>query len=134
MDVENLESTNAVDADLLKDQVQNFKDLTQSSEKLDEILEYKRQYEDPTADEKIKKMIDCPHEIIFTINARVLAQNEKGELIDTREISVKNYHIPVPIDKDYKNYMSIFFKYLEDKMIDAIDYSNTNSQDKKEEN
>lgn len=126
MDIEN-------NTDLLKDQIKNFKELTQSSEKIDEILEYKRQFENPTADEKIEKLIDCPHEIIFTINAKVLAQNEKGELIDTREICVKNYHIPVPIDKDYKNYMAIFFKYLEDKMIDAVDYSNKNSQDKKED-
>ena len=120
--------------DTLQKQIENFKEFTQSSEKIDEVLEYKRQFEDPTSHEKIEKLIDCPHEIIFTINAKVLAQNEKGELIDTREICIKNYHIPVPIDKDYKNYMSIFFKYLEDKMIDAIDYSNTNSQDKKEEN
>lgn len=126
MDIEN-------NTDLIKDQIENFKELTQSSEKIDEILEYKRQFENPTADEKIEKLIDCPHEIIFTINAKVLAQNEKGELIDTREISVKNYHIPVPIDKDYKNYMAIFFKYLEDKIIDAVDYSNKNSQDKKED-
>jgi hypothetical protein len=120
------------DTNILKDQVENFKELTQSSQKIDEILEYKRQFEDPTADEKIEKLIDCPHEIIFTINAKVLAQNEKGELIDTREICIKNYHIPVPIDKDYKNYMGIFFKYLEDQIIDAVDYSNQNSQDKKE--
>lgn len=126
MDIEN-------NTDLIKDQIENFKELTQSSEKIDEILEYKRQFENPTADEKIEKLIDCPHEIIFTINAKVLAQNEKGELIDTREICVKNYHIPVPIDKDYKNYMAIFFKYLEDKIIDAVDYSNKNSQDKKED-
>lgn len=126
MDIEN-------NTDLIKDQIENFKELTQSSEKIDEILEYKRQFENPTADEKIEKLIDCPHEIIFTINAKVLAQNEKGELIDTREISVKNYHIPVPIDKDYKNYMAIFFKYLEDRMVDAVDYSNKNSQDKKED-
>ena len=80
--------------------------------------------------EKNKKLTNSIHEIVFTITAKVMEENLKGEIVGEKEISVKNYHIPVPIDKDYKNYMSTFFKYLEDKIIDGIDHANENSKEK----
>lgn len=101
-------------------------------ENIKQILEFKSEYD--YIEQPLEKLIDCPHEIVFSITANVLSQNEKGELIDTKEILEQNYHIPVPIDKDYQNYMAVFFKYLEDKMIDAINHSNINSKEKKEEN
>lgn len=95
---------------------------------IDEIIEAKRQ-EDPTIDENPIKLIDTAHEIIFTVTAHALSQNEKGELIDSKEISVRNYHIPVPIDKDYKHYMHVFFSYLEEKIVSAIHEANKKSND-----
>jgi len=81
-------------------------------------------------DEKSKKLISCPHEIIFTISASVLAENLKGEITEEKEISIKTFHIPVPIDKDYKHYMATFFKYLEDKLIEGVDHSNENAKER----
>ena len=80
--------------------------------------------------ERPGKLIQCTHEIVFTVTARVLEENLKGEIIGEKEVSIKTYHIPVPIDKDYNNYMSTFFKYLEDKMIETIDHSNDTSKEK----
>jgi hypothetical protein len=80
--------------------------------------------------ERPGKLIQCTHEIVFTVTARVLEENLKGEIIGEKEVCIKTYHIPVPIDKDYNNYMSTFFKYLEDKMIETIDHSNDTSKEK----
>jgi hypothetical protein len=60
------------------------------------------------------KIIACPHEIVFTITAKVLEENQKGELISNKEIYTKNYHIPVPIDQDYNMFMETFFRFLEE--------------------
>ena len=100
---------------------QNIKQLQNiTKEDIDKIIEQKNNISNPTKDDRIDKLIDCAHEIVFSINAHVLAQNEKGELTGTKEICVKNYHIPVPIDKDYNSYMKTFFDYLEKKIIDAL--------------
>lgn len=80
--------------------------------------------------ERPGKLIQCTHEIVFTVTARVLEENLKGEIVGEKEVSIKTYHIPVPIDKDYNNYMATFFKYLEDKMIETIDHSNETSKEK----
>jgi hypothetical protein len=60
-----------------------------------------------------QKLLDCPHEIIFSVNATVMSQNEKGEHVGTKQICTKNYHIPVPIGKDYDTFMQIFFNHIE---------------------
>ena len=59
-----------------------------------------------------KKLIECPHEIIFKVTANVLEENKDGQLVSSKEICTKDYHIPVPADKDYKEYMNIFFEFL----------------------
>lgn len=119
--------------ELLKEQIEKLKTFIDSNnDGLEKIIEYKQKYEDPTSDEEIKKLIDCPHEIIFTITAHTLAQNEKGEIVGSKNICVKNYHIPVPIDKDHHNYMTVFFDYLEKKIIDSVDNANQTAKDKEE--
>lgn len=90
-----------------------------SQERINEI-------DDPT---KAKKLIACPHEIVFTITARVMEENMKGEVVGDKDISIRHYHIPVPIDKDYKVYVATFFKYIESKMLDGINHANENSQE-----
>jgi len=87
-----------------------------SVEELKEILDMKNDYEF----EDKKKLIQCSHEIVFSINASVLMENEKGELTGTREICTKNYHIPVPIDKDYEIFMKTFFDYIENCLKHGI--------------
>jgi hypothetical protein len=59
------------------------------------------------------KLTKSPHEIIFDISASVFEENIKGELVGTKEICNKKFHIPVPIDKEYELFMHTFFKHLE---------------------
>jgi len=85
---------------------------------IDQLLELvKEQYAGyPLANEinqEYEKLIDCRHEIIITVNARVVEQDESGNPIGTKEICKQNYHIPVPAKKDYHVYMSGFFTKLQ---------------------
>lgn len=68
---------------------------------------------------KATKLIDCPHEIIFKITANVLEQNEQGELVSSKEICTKNYHVPVPMSENYKEYMSTFFEFIENGLVSS---------------
>lgn len=77
------------------------------------------------------KLLKCTHEIIFTVTAKVMEENTKGEIVGDKEICIKNYHIPVPIDKQYKDYMETFFDYLENKIIEGIDHSNQTAKEEK---
>lgn len=98
-------------------------------EDIDSVISHKQIFDDPTRDEELKKLINSPHEIVFTVNAHVLTENEKGEITGSREISIKNYHIPVPVDKDYKHYMSVFFEYLENSILSSINKANETAKD-----
>lgn len=70
-----------------------------------------------------KKLIACRHEIIFNINARVMEEDELGNPVATTAICTKNYHIPVPADKDYNIYMEAFFKHLESCLSQSAKHS-----------
>lgn len=70
------------------------------------------------------KLLDCRHEIVIALTARVLEQNDTGEHIGTKEICKQNYHIPVPAFKDYHAYMKGFFDKLE-KCITTSDQETT---------
>ena len=59
------------------------------------------------------KLTNSPHEIVFDITASVFEENLKGELIGTKEICTKKFHIPVPIDKEYELFMKTFFTHIE---------------------
>lgn len=59
------------------------------------------------------KLTNSPHEIVFDITASVFEENLKGELIGTKEICTKKFHIPVPVDKEYQLFMTTFFTHLE---------------------
>jgi len=75
--------------------------------------------------ESTEKLISCRHEIIFDITANVLEENDLGEPVGTKEICVKKYHIPVPSNKDYNEYMQVFFSYLEKNITNAAINANT---------
>jgi phosphatidylethanolamine-binding protein (PEBP) family uncharacterized protein len=78
-----------------------------------------------------KKLISCPHEIIFDIKATVMEENEKGEVVGCKEICRKDYHIPVPPKKDYNLYMESFFEYLEKCITSSIKHSEEKVEDVK---
>ena len=62
------------------------------------------------------KLIDCRHEIVIQVVAKVLEEDETGMTIGAKEICQKNYHIPVPANRDYNEYMKGFFNFLENCM------------------
>jgi len=65
------------------------------------------------------KATNNPYEIVFDVTAKVLQENEKGEVVSTKEIMTKNFFIPVPIDKDYNEFMGSFFSYIEKHILEA---------------
>jgi hypothetical protein len=86
------------------------------------------EFDDPNTP---KKLIECAHEIIFNITAHVMTEDEKGEVTSSVEICTKNYHIPVPFNKDYKSYMSVFFDHLENSIINTISDTNDKAEETK---
>lgn len=60
-----------------------------------------------------QKLIDCRHEIVMSLTAFVYQQDDEGKDIAAAEICKKNFHIPVPANQDYHEYMRGFFSFLE---------------------
>lgn len=67
----------------------------------------------------LKKLTDAPHEIIFDVTATVMEENNKGEIIGTKEISTQRYHIPVPINQNYEVFMKTFFHHIHECLNDT---------------
>ncbi len=105
-----------------------FSQLTADNPNL--LLDYlESQYlNDVPAIERPDKLIICPHEIVFTVIANVLEENEKGELIGSKEICQKNYHIPVPPKHDYNTYMQAFFSHLEECIKSSAKHATKKSE------
>jgi hypothetical protein len=101
----------------LVDYIQNLSD-----NELKSIIDFKNETQ---PEKEIDKVFHSAHEIIFNVTATVMIQNEKQEITGAREICNKLYHIPVPIDKNYKEYMDVFFAYLEEKIVDSASHTNS---------
>lgn len=71
-----------------------------------------------------QKLFDCRHEIVFSIVANVIEQDDAGQAVASRHICRKNYHIPVPATKDYNEYMGAFFEFLEQALADSAKKAN----------
>jgi hypothetical protein len=67
------------------------------------------------------KLIDCRHEILIQVSAHVIEQDVTGSTVGTKEICQKNYHIPVPENKDHHMYMQGFFNFLEGCMSQSLE-------------
>lgn len=63
-----------------------------------------------------RKLIDCPHEIIFSVESNIMEQNEKRENVGSKLIHKRNFHMPVPPGEDPEEYMSIFLKHFENSL------------------
>lgn len=57
-----------------------------------------------------------PHEIRVSMVIEISSVNGKGYLEELKELVKKNYHIPVPPDKDYMEYAEKFIKNFESKL------------------
>ena len=79
-----------------------------------------------------KKLLDCRHEIVFTLIANVIEQNDEGQAVASKHICKKNYHIPVPATKDYNTYMTAFFDFLEKCIANSAQQANPIQEDNNE--
>ena len=70
-------------------------------------------------DSSPKKLIDCPHEIIATLDISVMEQNSQGENIFSKESHIRHYHIPVPPKHDYNVYANAFIKKFEQALANS---------------
>lgn len=57
-----------------------------------------------------------PHEIRVSLSVEISSIDEKGYLDEVKELIKKNYHIPVPPEKDYMEYAEKFISNFEDKL------------------
>ncbi len=72
-------------------------------------------------DSDVAKLIDCRHEILIKVTAHVIEQDVSGTTVGTKEICQKNYHIPVPENKDHNVYLAGFFDFLEGCMSQSAE-------------
>lgn len=77
-----------------------------------------------------QKKIQCTHEIVFNITARVMSQDEEGRDTECKEILTKNYHIPVKEKTEYAEFMDAFFKYLEQCLSETAKHAYNNTPTK----
>lgn len=70
------------------------------------------------------KLIECRHEIIINVTANVMEEDDEGLTVGSKEICKKNYHIPVPSNKDYNDYLKGFFDFMEECMKSSAEHAN----------
>lgn len=108
-----------------------------SDKELEELHEYINKIGNNSIDNSLRdqlsqedqKLISCRHEIVITVIANVLEENDEGEKIGSKSICRKNYHIPVPANKDYNEYMVAFFDYLEKSMTSSLNEADKNTKE-----
>lgn len=130
---QNIENLTDEESEKYKKQLaEYFSQLTADNPDL--LLEYLQdQYtKDIPSLDRPNKLLICPHEIVITVIANVLEEDEKGELIGSKEICQKNYHIPVPPKHDYNTYMNSFFSHLESCISSSAKNATSQSELKNE--
>lgn len=95
-----------------------IKELLSDEEKRNSLFQYNE------LDTSPKKLIDCPHEIIFSVEANIMEQNDKHENISSKLIHKRNFHMPVPPEKEPEEYMEGFLKHFENCLLNTIKETN----------
>lgn len=129
--------TNPMDFDNLSDEQINeykqkiidaFRDVDANNpEELLKYLQANYGNEIPHLD-RPEKLTICPHEIVFSVMASVMEENEKGETIGCKEVCQKNYHIPIPPQNDYNIYMEAFFEHISECIQQSSKYATKASE------
>ena len=94
------------------------KEILEDPEKRKEFLQYEE------LDTAPKKLIDCPHEIIFSVEANILEQNEKHENVGSKLIHKTNFHMEVPEGKDAIKYMEGFLQHFQECLLQTAKKEN----------
>lgn len=83
---------------------------------------YKRQFDQQLEMfPETTKLIDCQHELVFSMTVNVLEQDQEGKNLGSSEIRTNTYHIPVPSGNNYQEYIGTFMQHFEKSMITAAD-------------
>lgn len=89
------------------------KEILDDPEQRKEILGYQE------LDTTPKKLIDSPHEIVFTVEANILEQNEKHENVSCKLLHKTNFHMEVPENKDAMKYMEGFLQHFQQCLLQS---------------
>ena len=100
--------------------IKSFRDILDDDQTANLInaLSYNNGYEF-LVDAKKDKLIDCPKEIVFNIEANVLNQNTNGEIIASEGIFSEVYHIPVPTGQPYRHFLNEFMSFFRQGLSDS---------------
>jgi hypothetical protein len=80
------------------------------------------------------KLISCPHEIIFTVTANVLEEDKEGQNVGSVDLLSQTYHMPVPKDKHYIDFVNAFMEFFEKTMTDSYTEAGKNTANKETKN
>ena len=80
------------------------------------------------------KLISCDHEIIFSVTANVLEENKEGQNVGSVELLSQTYHMPVPKDKYYIDFVNAFMEFFEKTMADSYNEAGKNTANKETKN
>lgn len=72
------------------------------------------------------KLIECRHEIIISVLATVMEEDEEGKTIGTKQIAKQTYHIPVPSNRNHEEYLKGFFNFIENCMSTSAEKMESN--------
>jgi hypothetical protein len=121
----------------MTEDIQNQEDIYANLEKIlskEEVDEIKNRFENQlNFFPEETKLISCPHEIVFSITANVLEENEDGHTVGSKELTTRTYHMPVPSDKDYHEFIDVFMEFFEKTMIESHTHAKQNTETKEKE-
>jgi hypothetical protein len=86
-----------------------------------QMHDHKQQYS--SIFEGQQKKIQCTRELVFNVAAKVMTEDDEGKDIACEEIVVKNFHIPVPENVEYKYFMDAFFTFLENCLSNSAQHA-----------
>jgi len=80
------------------------------------------------------KLISCPHEIVFSVTANVLEEDKEGQNVGSVQLLSQTYHMPVPQDKNYVDFVNAFMEFFEKTIQDSYNDANKNTVNKETKN
>jgi hypothetical protein len=80
------------------------------------------------------KLISCAHEIVFSVTANVLEENKEGQNVGSVELLSQTYHMPVPENKHYIDFVNAFMEFFEKTMAESYNEAGKNTANKETKN
>ena len=64
---------------------------------------------------------DCPHEMRITLDSKISEIDDKGNLKEIKDLSVKYFHIPIPSQNNYLLIAEKFFEKFYTKLAETCE-------------